>query len=98
MPSTSADARRPLRRRSKRALGVWLGFIALAAAITARTHYVADLSAFLPSAPTAEQSVLLEQVQSGIAARLVLIGIEGGDASARADASRALASTMRASG
>ena len=82
----------------RRALWVWLAFLLATAAITARSTYVADLSAFLPSAPSAAQAVLLEQVRSGVAARLVLIGIEGGDAQARIDASRQLADTMRASG
>lgn len=82
----------------RRALWVWLAFVLAAAAITARSAYVADLSAFLPSAPSAAQAVLLEQVRSGVAARLVLIGIEGGDTQARIDASRQLADSMRASG
>ncbi|MEO6744844.1 MAG: MMPL family transporter [Caldimonas sp.] len=96
-PTPSAD--RPASPRpSRRALWIWLAFVAVAALITVRTRYVADLSAFLPSAPTAEQAVLLDQVRSGVAARLVLIGIEGGDAAARADASRQLADAMRKSG
>ncbi|MHB8496005.1 MAG: MMPL family transporter [Casimicrobiaceae bacterium] len=82
----------------RRTLWTWLAFILAAAAITARSTYVADLSAFLPSAPSGAQALLLEQVRSGVAARLVLIGIEGGDAQARIEASRRLADTMRASG
>ncbi len=85
-------------RRSRRALWIWLAFVAVAALITAKSRYVADLSAFLPSAPTAEQEVLLDQVRSGVAARLLLIGIEGGDAATRAEASRQLAKAMRKSG
>ena len=85
-------------RRSRRALWIWLAFVAVAALITAKSRYVADLSAFLPSAPTAEQAVLLDQVRSGVAARLLLIGIEGGDAATRAEASRQLAKAMRESG
>ena len=63
-----------------------------------RTRYVADLSAFLPAAPTTGQALLLEQLKTGVASRLVLIGIEGGDARERAAASRALAQALRASG
>ncbi|MEP7057656.1 MAG: transporter, partial [Caldimonas sp.] len=85
-------------RARKGALWIWLAFVLAAVAVAARSHYVADLSAFLPSAPTAEQAVLLDQVRSGVAARLVLIGIEGGDAPARIDAARRLAAAMRASG
>ena len=95
-PSRPADPGAP--RPSRGALWVWLALVVVAALIAAKSRYVADLSAFLPSAPTAEQAVLLDQVKSGVAARLLLIGIEGGDAAARADASRQLADAMRASG
>ena len=62
-----------------------------ASALIARTHFSADLSAFLPASPDARQRVLIEQLQSGVASRTLLIGIEGGkDAAQRADVSRAL--------
>ncbi len=80
------------------AVAVWLIGLVLAVLVAVRTHYVADLSAFLPSAPTPEQAILLDQLKSGTASRLVLVGIEGGDAMVRAEASRRLASSMRASG
>lgn len=83
---------------SRHALALWLACIVAAAAVTVRTHYVADLSAFLPSAPSAEQAVLLDQLRTGVAARLVLVGIEGGSAEARIEASRQLADALRASG
>ena len=72
--------------------------MAAAAAVSARTNYVADLSAFLPSTPSAEQAVLLDQLRTGVGARLVLIGIEGGTAAQRVAASGALATALRASG
>ena len=80
------------------ALALWLLCIVTAATLTVRARYVADLSAFLPSTPSAEQAVLLDQLRSGVTARLVLIGIEGGDAAARSQASRDLAATLRTSG
>ena len=82
----------------RHALVLWLVAVAACAGITLRTHYVADLSAFLPRSPSAEQAVLLDQLRSGIAARLVLIGIEGGSTEARAAASVAFAKALRASG
>ncbi len=85
-------------RTSALAVAAWLLAVALCAFAAARSHVVADLSAFLPSRPTPEQALLLEQINSGSAARLVLIGIEGGDAAARADASMQLAGALRASG
>ena len=87
--------------RGHRALLVlaWLALLAVGAALIARTPFNADLSAFLPQSPDARQRVLIEQLQSGIAARTLLIGIEGGaDAAQRAQVSKALAAALRASG
>ena len=80
----------------RRAIWIWLVGVLVCAAVTVRTHYVADLSAFLPSTPSAEQAVLLDQLKSGVAARLVLMGIEGGTAAERGDASLAFANALRA--
>ncbi len=90
-------------RRGRVAVATWLALLLAAAAIAWRAHYVADLSAFLPTAPTPEQAVLLDQLKSGSASRLVLIGIEGAPAgasadaaaAARAEASRRLAAQLR---
>jgi predicted exporter len=93
---------RPLARFAafarRRAVALWLVLMLAAAAITVRTHYVADLSAFLPSTPSAEQAVLLDQLRGGIAARLLLIGIEGGSAEQRSAASLGFANALRRSG
>lgn len=86
----------PLRRRAA-VLLAWLALVAAAGVLIARTSFTADLSAFLPSNPDPQQRVLIEQLGSGVPARTLLIGIDGGDAAARADASRALAARMRAS-
>ena len=82
----------------RHALALWLLFVVATAGVTLRTHYVADLSAFLPRSPSAEQAVLLDQLRSGIAARLVLIGIEGGTPEQRSAASLQYAKALRASG
>ena len=84
--------------RGSATIVAWLAALLVAGVVAARAHYVADLSAFLPSAPTPEQAVLLDQLKSGAASRLVLVGIEGGDAAARAGASKRLAAALRASG
>ncbi|HEY2254384.1 MAG TPA: MMPL family transporter [Variovorax sp.] len=87
------------RRPSAWALVVWLLLLAAGIAVIARTHFSADLSAFLPASPDARQRVLIEQLQSGIASRTVFIGIEGGkDAAQRASVSRAVAAAMREGG
>ena len=92
----SPPATLPLRRRAA-VLLAWLALVAAAGVLITRTSFTADLSAFLPSNPDPQQRVLIEQLGSGVPARTLLIGIDGGDAKARADASRALAARMRAS-
>ena len=87
--------------RSHRALVllVWLAALLAGVAVISRTHFSADLTAFLPASPDARQRVLIEQLQTGVASRTLMIGIEGGkDAAQRADVSRALGKAMRASG
>ena len=46
-------------RRGRLAVTLWIAASLAAAVVAWRTHYVADLSAFLPTAPTPEQAVLL---------------------------------------
>jgi predicted exporter len=75
---------------------LWLLALAIAATVIVRTPFTADLSAFLPADPDPRQRVLIEQLQSGVAARTLLIGITGGSADERATASRALAAALRA--
>ncbi len=82
----------------RHALALWLLCVIACGAVAARTTFVADLSAFLPSAPTPEQAVLLDQLRTGVASKLVLIGIEGGTAATRGEASMKLARALRESG
>jgi predicted exporter len=79
-------------------LAVWACLLVCAALQIGRTPFTADLSAFLPAHPDARQRVLIEQLQSGVAARTLLMAIEGGDSLTRAQASRDLAAALRASG
>jgi predicted exporter len=74
---------------------IWAVLTVIAAAIVARATYTADLSAFLPSSPTATQQLLIEQLRSGPAARLILLAIEGGNAAERALVSAELARRLR---
>lgn len=80
------------------AVALWLAFVLVCATIAARTTFTADLSAFLPRAPTAEQQLLVDQLRDGLVSRLLLIGIEGGgaqDGARRAALSKALAGRLR---
>ncbi len=85
-------------RRGAGVLALWLMGLVLSGVWIARTPFQADLSAFLPRNPDFQQQVLLEQIQSGVPARTLFIGIEGGSALDRAHASRALAASLRDSG
>lgn len=76
------------------ALSVWLIAIAIGVAIIARARFSADLSAFLPRTPTRDQRLLIDQLQNGLAAHLVLIGIEGGDAAERARVARRMTAEL----
>jgi len=80
------------------AVAAWLIALALGALLVARAPYSADLSAFLPADPDPQQRLLVEQLRSGAAARTLMAGIEGGDAPARAAASRTLARALRGGG
>ena len=74
---------------------LWLCCLAVAAVIVARAHYITDLSAFLPAAPTPTQQLLVDQLRNGPASRLILIAIEQGDAGTRARVSAAMAARLR---
>lgn len=77
------------------ALAAWLAILVASGIVVARTTFTADLSAFLPQSPTPEQRVLLDQLQDGVVSRLILAGLEGGDAALRAALSRDMARRLR---
>lgn len=79
-----------------RALGLWGALVLLAAVLAARAHYTADLSAFLPGAPTPAQQLLVEQLRDGPASHLILVSVGGGSAAQRAALSQAMGATLRA--
>lgn len=86
---------RALLRPRITALVLWLVFVASCLAVVARSHFTADLTAFLPKTPTAEQQLLVDQLKDGVVSRLILVGIEGGDAATRATLSKALGASLR---
>ena len=65
------------------------------AGIIVRSHFTADLSAFLPRTPTPQQQLLMDQLHDGLASKLILIGIEGADEATRAKLSREVAQRLR---
>ncbi|HJV91820.1 MAG TPA: MMPL family transporter [Azonexus sp.] len=69
---------------------LWLLAMLAGAAIVWNSRFTADMSFFLPSRPTAEQQVLVDQLKEGAIARLLMLAIEGGDEAQRAALSRDL--------
>ena len=92
-----SDARQtPVRQHASRwRIAIWLAVMALAAWVVSTSRFSTDMSVFLPSEPTARQQILVDQIKDGTLSRLVLIGIEGGNAEQRANASRQLAQWLR---
>jgi predicted exporter len=76
-------------------LGGWLLALLLCAGVIVRTTFVADLSAFMPKMPTARQQLLVDQLRDGFITRVIMVGIEGGDARQRARVSQQLAQVLR---
>ncbi|RUR66504.1 transporter [Variovorax guangxiensis] len=87
----------PAWRRRAAVLLAWLLVLLCGVVVIARTQIGADLSAFLPKSPDVRQRVLIEQLQSGVASRTLMLGIEGGSTAQRATVSRAVAKEMRES-
>jgi predicted exporter len=85
-----------MRGRRAGAVFVWVGLAALALGVLARARYSADLSAFLPQAPTGAQRLLVEELRQGVASRLIIVAIEGADESGRARISQDMAGRLRA--
>lgn len=77
------------------AIAVWLALIAASIVIIARSYFTADLSAFLPRTPTAQQQLLMDQLRDGLASKLILVGIEGADEASRAAISKKIARRLR---
>lgn len=83
--------------RGVAAVLVWAAAIGASAYwLTRHLDVTTDLSAFLPAAATPAQSLLVGQLRDGVASRLILIGIEGGETASLANTSRALAAELAA--
>jgi predicted exporter len=74
---------------------LWALALLLCALVVARTEFRADFSAFLPRTPTAEQQILVEQLQEGAGARVLLLGLEGSPSPTLAALGRHMAATLR---
>jgi predicted exporter len=77
---------------------LWLAGMLACLLVIVQTHFVADLSAFMPRTPNARQQLLIDQLREGAVARLIMMGIEGGNATERAHLSRTLAKELQQTG
>ncbi len=82
-------------RHGRVAIGIWIAFVFVCVWLVTRASFTASLSAFLPRAPTPQQQLLVDQLKFGVASRLILIGIDGGNTMERGAASKRLASRLR---
>ncbi len=78
------------------AVWLWVAALLLCGVLISRASFTADLSAFLPRAPTPEQRLLVDQLRDGVVSRLILVGIEGANGPTRAALSKAVARQLRA--
>ncbi len=75
-------------------LSAWAAFVAACAWVALHARYTADLSAFLPRAPSASQKILVDQLREGVVSRLILVGFEGAPTATLAALSEALADRL----
>jgi predicted exporter len=75
---------------------LWAGFLVLTASLAARTPVVTQLADLIPH--TDETALLLDEVQWTRAARLILVGLDGDSAAARAAVSARLTDALTATG
>lgn len=81
-------------RRGMLPLVLWLAAMLVCLSVIVQTRFVTDLSAFMPKTPNARQQLLIDQLRDGAIARLIMVGIEGGDGTERARLSRALTQAL----
>ncbi|AOW12892.1 hypothetical protein LPB72_18095 [Hydrogenophaga crassostreae] len=77
---------------------LWVLLMCGGVAVVANSRFSTDISFFLPSRPTPEQQVLVNQLQDGSVSRLLMLAVEGGSESQRAQASRAMRKGLLAGG
>ncbi|MBW8470101.1 MAG: MMPL family transporter [Thiobacillus sp.] len=79
-----------MRSAAVRVFLVWLALMLAGVAVVWNSRFSADMSFFLPSKPTVEQQALVGQLKDGTVSRLLMLSIDGGDATQRAAVSREL--------
>lgn len=75
---------------ARTAVAIWLAALCLGALLVWQSRFTADMSFFLPTRPSSEQQILVDQLREGSVTRLLMIAIAGRDAAQRAALSREL--------
>jgi predicted exporter len=83
---------------SRTAVAVWIALLVLSAGVISRITVTTDLTALLPRVADRMQQLLVAQLRDGVAARLILVGLEGAAPELLADASRQIARRLDSSG
>ncbi len=81
--------------RLRPAVLVWLAGVLACCVVIAGTQFSADMSAFLPRSPSPTQQILVDQMQTGVASRLVLVAIDGAPPATLAALSKEFAARLR---
>ncbi len=81
--------------RPRHAAIIWLLCLLVCIAVIVRTPFTADMSAFLPRTPSPTQQILVDQMKTGVASRLILAGIEGAPTAPLAALSKEFAQRLR---
>ena len=83
---------------SRTAVILWIAILVGCIVVIARMTVTTDLTALLPRSADPTQELLVAQLRDGVAARLMLIALEGAAPEQLATASRRLTEKLRASG
>ncbi len=82
-------------RHARAAIIVWLLLLFVAGGVIANMTVTTDLTALLPRSADRLQELLVNQLRDGVAARLILIALEGASTEALAEASRKMAHSLK---
>jgi predicted exporter len=93
---SSAREAPPPRPRRLAPIALWLVVLVLSALAIVRTPMPTDMSVFLPQRPTPAQRLLIDHLSQGVAARLLLVAVDGVPPAQQAAFSRELAGIWRA--
>ncbi|MGZ8393481.1 MAG: MMPL family transporter [Nitrospira sp.] len=82
-------------RHARAAVIFWMVLLFVSGGVIANMTVTTDLTALLPRSADHTQELLINQLRDGVAARLVLIALEGASTEVLAEASRKVAHSLR---